>query len=50
MPAMLRPNKKAEKIAYAILGKPANLRKHKTSANKERIEKQLLFEEARRAR
>jgi hypothetical protein len=48
MPAMLRMNDKCRKIAYAILGKPANLKKK--SSKDSRIDKRLLFEETSRVR
>lgn len=53
MPGMPRCNKKATKIAYDILGTPANIRsfqkKKKDSKSKE-IDKELLFEETSRVR
>lgn len=46
MPTMLRPSGKAKKIAYRILGKPANLkRKPKTKVNK-----RLEYEDSRLSR
>ncbi len=48
MPAMLRPEGKAKRIAYAILGKPANMQKR---TKKERfVDRRLLFEETYRVR
>jgi len=49
MPAMPRPFGKAAKIAYAILGKPANMQEDKRK-DKDAIEKRLLFEETQRVR
>jgi len=43
MPAMPRTSKKAIKIAYKILGVPANMKKYKKVNRK--VQKQLLFEE-----
>lgn len=40
MPASLRPNKKATKIAWDILGKPANIQFDK-SAFSEKVEQTL---------
>lgn len=40
MPAMIRSNKKARKIAWGILGVPANI-KYDKSAFSEKIEKRL---------
>ena len=45
---MPRPDGKAKKIAYAILGKPANQKK-KSKKQKE-IDKILLFQETARVR
>lgn len=60
MPTMPRFNKKATKIAYAILGKPHNMRKDprrsqkgeniQAISNEDAIEKRLTFEETQRAR
>lgn len=47
MPGMPRIKGKAEKIAFAILGVPANLRKEKRN---DKIEKRLEFEETVRVR
>lgn len=46
MPAMTRPSKKAEKIAFAILGIPANMRSARSvrTNKKERI---LDYEDTR---
>lgn len=49
MPAMLRISGKAMKIAYKILGVPANV-KFKRTPEQERINKRLLFEETVRVR
>jgi hypothetical protein len=50
MPAMPRMKGKATKIAYKILGVPANLRKEQKSKEQKKIDKRLLFEETSRAR
>lgn len=50
MPIMLRPKSKATKIAYKILGKPANLKPEKTSKVQQLIRKRLIFEETARVR
>lgn len=50
MPAMLRMDKKAEKIAFHILGTPPNLRKAKKSKKDSKIEERLVFEETVRVR
>ena len=50
MPAMPRPFGKAMKIAYAILGKPANLQKEKRKKTDSNVEKRLLFEETQKVR
>ena len=49
MPAAPRPNKKATKIAWAILGKPANMQ-FKPSEKEKYIDRRLLFEETTRVR
>lgn len=49
MPAMRRINKKAAKIAYQIMGVPANIA-FKPTKEQERIEKRLQFEDTVRAR
>lgn len=49
MPAMRRINKKAEKIAFKIMGKPANIA-FKRDKEQQRINKRLIFEETVRAR
>lgn len=48
MPAMLRLDEKTKKIAYKIMGVPANLRKEPRRDPK--IEKRLVFEETQRVR
>ena len=48
MPAMPRATKKADKIAFKILGKPLNMQEDKF--RDDRIEKELLFEETTRVR
>jgi len=47
---MPRPKGKAEKIAWAILGKPLAMQKGKRSPRKEQIDKRLVFEETVRVR
>lgn len=47
MPAMKRPNKKATKIAFKILGVPAIFR-FKRSKAQEQLNKQLLAQETSR--
>lgn len=50
MPIMPRnPKNKATKIAYKILGMPANL-KHKPTEEEKYISKKLLYEETYRVR
>lgn len=49
MPCMVRPMGKAKKIAFKILGIPANMREYPTKKDT-RIERQLLFEETTRVR
>ncbi len=46
--AMIRPDGKAKKIAFKILGKPANMQKD--SASRKKINKRLLYEDTKRAR
>lgn len=50
MPGMPRLDKKSTKIAYDILGVPANLRREKKSETERRIEKRLVFEETTRVK
>lgn len=50
MPGMPRPNKKAQKIAFDILGTPANLQKNNKSQEKRQVDKRLTFEETVRVR
>lgn len=50
MPVMPRPKGKATKIAYKILGKPANMQKQNQNNPKSNIEKRLLFEDTERVR
>ena len=45
---MPRPEGKAKKIAFKILGKPANMQKE--SASRKKINKRLLFEDTKRSR
>lgn len=49
MPAMPRQHSKATKIAYKILGVPANIA-HKRSKKEQYINRRLWFEESSRAR
>lgn len=49
MPAMVRPEGKAKKIAYSILGVPANMRDKKNS-KQTREDKELVFQETVRVR
>jgi|GEM_PF-869124 hypothetical protein len=51
MPAMLRWGKRAIKIAYKIMGVPANIRTdaEKTKSEK-KVNKRLVFEETSRVR
>lgn len=46
MPAAPRPSKKAAKIAYKILGKPAPLREKKSKKQRE-IDEKIMIETAR---
>ncbi len=48
MPGMPRPSSKATKIAFAILGKPANMQKQ--PKKKKRVNQVLLFQETSRVR
>lgn len=47
---MPRPKGKAEKIAWAILGKPLAMQKSKKSLKRGQIEERLVFEETTRVR
>jgi len=49
MPAMPRVMGKATKVAYKIMGIPANIAHKRTKAEK-KVNKQLLYEETSRAR
>jgi hypothetical protein len=49
MPTMIRIPGKAQKIAYKILGVPANI-EFKRNANEKKIDKRLIFEESVRVR
>lgn len=49
MPATVRPDNKARKIAWAILGEPANLASKKTRHQRE-LDRRLLREETYRVR
>ena len=46
---MVRPLGKAKKIAFKILGTPANMKQKKT-AEQIKLERRLLFEETQRVR
>lgn len=48
MPAMVRPHGKGTKVAFAILGKPANLQKR--PKKKKQVDRVLLFQETARVR
>ena len=51
MPAMPRMRGKGQKIAYAILGKPANMEKEPKKSKKEKhIEHLLVFDEVSRVK
>jgi|WetSurMetagenome_2_1015567.scaffolds.fasta_scaffold538189_2 hypothetical protein len=47
MPSMPRSNKKAERIAYDILGVPANIRVIKTKKQKD-LDKQIEYQKTDR--
>lgn len=49
MPGMKRPPGKAKKIAFKILGVPANMREGRSKI-KTKIDRRLLFEETSRVR
>jgi len=49
MPGMPRQNKRASKVAFSILGKPANIA-YKRSKEEQEINRRLFFEETFRAR
>jgi len=49
MPGMLRPKGKARRIAYKILGVPANLQSKRTPEEK-KINRRLIYEETWRSR
>lgn len=49
MPSMPRPENKARKIAFNILGVPANLR-FKPNKEEKDINRRLIFEETTRVR
>ena len=50
MPGMPRTNKKAQKIAFKILGTPANMTKEAKRGMGSKTEKRLEFEETIRVR
>jgi hypothetical protein len=47
MPAMPRPNKKATKIAFSIIGTPPNMQHVKEDKSKRRRKRQLEYEDGR---
>jgi hypothetical protein len=49
MPTMPRPNKKATKIAFDLLGTPPSF-KQKQNALQKKINQRLLFDETQRVR
>ena len=49
MPAMTRPSGKAQKIAWSILGKPANL-EVKLTPKKKRLRRRFIIQETSFAR
>ena len=49
MPAMVRPKGKGKKVAFAILGRPANMQS-KSSAKKKKADRELLYQETSRMR
>jgi len=49
MPVTIRPNKKATKIAWRLLGMPTNMKDKKTAFQR-RIDEQLLSQRAYRTR
>ena len=49
MPAMPRVKNIGRKIAFSILGTPANIKEKKTTAQKE-IDRKLLFQNTQRVR
>ena len=49
MPGMPRTDPRLEKLAFKIIGKPANMRS-KDKKEKTKIEKELVFEETVRVR
>lgn len=50
MPVMPRMSRKAQKIAYKVLGVPANMRKHKRVNRSKKVEQRLVFEETYRVK
>lgn len=50
MPSAPRTKSKATKIAYKILGVPANMRKQPKDAEQKKIDKALLYQETFRVR
>lgn len=49
MPSMPRPKGKAKKLAYKLLGIPANMQS-KRDAEQQKINNRLIFEETARVR
>jgi hypothetical protein len=50
MPGMLRLKGKPTKIAYKVLGVPANMKELKKTPREKRIEERLVFSETVRVR
>ncbi len=50
MPAMPRPEGKGKKIAYDVLGAPANMVEKRKSKSQKKIDQRLVFEETVRSR
>lgn len=44
MPAMLRSDKKAEKVIFKILGVPANMQKNRGDKKKEQIDQKIILD------
>jgi len=49
MPSMIRPKGKARKIAYSILGVPANIA-YKPTESQKKVNETLVFDETIRVR
>ncbi len=50
MPLMPRFKSKGSKVAYAILGTPANLMKHRSNQQSTKVNRRLIVEETRLVR